>query len=49
MGQAIGSIIGFIIMFGIPWYLSKKKDEREEDTYESLQRRYNIEKEKWKK
>lgn len=37
MAEAIGSIIAFIIVFGIPWYLSKKQEkidaERKADEY----------------
>lgn len=50
MGQAIGNIIGFIIVFVIPLYLSKKKEEeRRENMYRDLQKKHDAEVEKWRR
>ncbi len=50
MGEAIGSIIGFIIVFGVPWYLSKKREEEQRrDMYRDLQKKHDAEVEKWRR
>ena len=53
MAESIGAIVAFILVYGIPWFLSKKAEARKrEEFYNSIVNKdknsyNNIE--KWKK
>ena len=50
MPQTIGSIIAFIIVFGIPYYISKKEEsQKRRDMYNNLNKKSVDEMEKWKR
>lgn len=50
MAQLIGSIIAFIIVFGIPYHISKKEESRKrQDMYNNLNKKSVDEMEKWRK
>lgn len=50
MAQLIGSIIAFIIVFGIPYHISKKEESRKRhDMYNNLNKKSVDEMEKWRK
>lgn len=43
-------LIAFIIIFGIPYYLSQKEDSRKRrDTYNNLNKQSHDEMEKWRR
>ncbi len=50
MAESIGAIVAFIIVFGIPWYLSKKEESRKrQDMYNNLNKKSVDEMDKWRK
>lgn len=50
MIESIGYIIAFIIVFGIPYHLSKKEESRKRrDMYNNLNKKSVDEMEKWRK
>lgn len=50
MGEAIGSIVAFIIVFGIPYHLQKKEESRKRrDMYNNLNRKSVDEMDKWRR
>ena len=50
MAQLIGSIIAFIIVFGIPYHISKKEEsQKRRDMYNNLNKKSVDEMEKWKR
>lgn len=49
MARNIGCIIAFILVYGIPYYLGKKKAARErEEMYNGLNRKQQNETDKWR-
>lgn len=50
MAEAIGYIIAFIIVYGIPYHLSKKADtHRREEMYNGLNEKQKSETDKWRR
>lgn len=50
MAQAIGSIVAFIIVFGIPYLISKKNESyNRTNMYNNLNKQSRDEMEKWKR
>lgn len=50
MAQAIGSIVAFIIVFGIPYLISKKNESyNRTNMYNNLNKQSRDEMEKWRK
>ena len=50
MAESIGAIVAFILVYGIPWFLSKKAESRKrQDMYNNLNKKSVDEMEKWRK
>ena len=50
MAQLIGCLVAFIIVFGIPYHLSKKEESRKrQNMYNNLNNKSVDEMEKWRR
>ena len=50
MAEAIGTILAFILVFGIPYHLNKKEESRKRrDMYNNLNKKSVDEMDKWRK
>ena len=50
MADLIGFIVAFIIVYGIPYHLSKKEDARKEtEMYNGLKEKQQSETDKWRR
>ena len=50
MADLIGFIVAFIIVYGIPYHLSKKADARKEtEMYNGLKEKQQSETDKWRR